>query len=315
MKVMIIGAGPLGCLYAHLFSEAKVDVTLLARGRRYELLKNNGLELMDEHTGSKYHSHIQLASELKPDDEYELVIVIVRKNRLQPLFETLAACTKVKNILFMGNNALGFEEYLHHLPAEKILFGFPSAGGGFKNDVVHYVDREKAGAARKAVTIGELDGKTRERTLAIKATFEKSGIPVSLVEDIDGWLKYHLALILPLVCALYKHDSDNYALAKDDETIRLIIRATNECGQMLAALGHTKRQPYVKFTLLYWLPEFLNAFALRKLLNSTFAEIGFSLHARSARDEMGELATELQSLKEKTTVEMPNFDTLVSYLG
>ena len=313
MKTLIYGAGPLGSLYAHRLIQAGNDVTILARGQRYERLKAEGLALVDEMTGAREESSARVVDELRPEDEYDLVIVLIRKNKLLPIFKTLAANAHVKSILFMGNNALGFKSYLDALPEAKLLFGFPGAGGGVNEHVVHYADREKPGGRRRSVTIGEIDGETRDRTQAIKSLFETAGIPVDLTQDIDGWLKYHVALVSPLVNALYKHDCDNYALAKDKATMRTMVRAAKEGGRALHDLGFTKRQPF-QFNLFYWLPEILNVKAIEGLLGSKFAEVAFARHARAARDEFGELADEFQSLVEQTSIATPNINLLRGYV-
>ena len=312
MRILVFGAGPLGCLYTHLLSQAGKDVTLLARGHTYEWIKANGLVLVNELTGVRETSSVPVVSELRPEDAYDLVIVLIRKNKLPPVFQIFAGNTNIKNVLFMGNNALGFEQYLQYLPQEKLLFGFPGAGGGVSENVVHYADREKPRGKRRGITIGEIDGETRERTRAIKALFETSGVPVDLTRDIDGWLKYHVALVSPLVNALYKYNCDNYALARDKETLRVLVRAAKEGGNVLKALGYTKRQPF-QFNLFYWLPEILNVKAVEGLLDSKFAEVAYALHARAARDEMRDLTCEFQNLIDKTSVETPNIDTLRGY--
>lgn len=313
MKTLIYGAGPLGTLYAQRLIQAGKDVTILARGQRYDWIQANGLALVDEMTGTKEESSAHVVDKLRPEDEYDLVIVLIRKNKLPPVFKTLAANARIKNILFMGNNARGFKSYLGALPEAKLLFGFPGAGGGVTEHVVHYADREKPGGKRKSVTIGELDGETRDRTQAIKSLFETAGIPVDLTQDIDGWLKYHVALVSPLVNALYKHDCDNYALAKDKATMRAMVRAAKEGGRVLHDLGYTKRQPF-QFNLFYWLPEILNVKAIEGLLGSKFAEVAFARHARAARDEFGELADEFQSLVEQTSIATPNINLLRGYV-
>ncbi len=124
MKVLFFGAGPLGSFYAHLLHEKGGDVTVLARGERFDWIKENGLVLLNELTGQKSSSRVNVVNELKPRDVYDLVIVLIRKNKLIPVFEILAASSGVKNILFMGNTALGFDEYVKRLPVEKVLFGF-----------------------------------------------------------------------------------------------------------------------------------------------------------------------------------------------
>ena len=129
MKVLFFGAGPLGSVYAHLLHEAGTDVAVLARGERYAGLKENGLIVLNEITGQEGRSNVDVVEALGPSDEYDLVIVLVRRNKLPPIFDVLADCTGVKNILFMGNNLLGFDEYKRCLPVDKLLFGFPGAGG------------------------------------------------------------------------------------------------------------------------------------------------------------------------------------------
>ena len=314
MKTLFFGAGPLGSLYAHLFHRSGIDVTILARGERYAWLEENGLAVINEITGQEQSSRVRVVNELKPGDAYDLVIVLIRKNRLPPVFKKLSACHNIENILFMGNNALGFDAYLEKLPSEKILFGFPGAGGGIREQVVHYVDREKPGSKQRAVTIGEIDGKKKARTSEIASLFRSAGIPVVISKDIDGWLKYHVALVAPLCGALYKHSCDNYEAAKDEKLLCELVRAAKEGGRVLKALGYRKRQPFA-FNLFYWLPAFVNVMAVKSLLESQFAEIAFSMHASAARDEMLDLANEFQQLAARVSVRTPTIEKLRSYLA
>jgi 2-dehydropantoate 2-reductase len=314
MRTLFFGAGPLGSVYAHLLHEKGGDVTVLARGERYDWLKENGLVLVNEMTGQKGSSRVNVVNELRPEDEYDLVIVLIRKNKLPPVFEILAARPGVKNILFMGNNALGFDEYVKRLPVEKVLFGFPGAGGGIREQVVHFADREKPNRKRRAVTIGEIDGRNKQRTLAVKSLFESAGVPVNVTPNIDGWLKYHVARVSPLVGVLYKHGCDTSLAAKDEEALRVLVRAAKEGGRVLRALGFRKRQPF-EFNLIYWLPEFMSIMALKGLLESRFAEVAFAMHAKAARDEMEDIAREFQELIERTSVDTPNIDSLRNFIN
>ena len=91
MRTLFFGAGPVGSVYAHLLHHAGVDVTVLARGERYDWLKENGLVLINEMTGERQSSRVNVVDELRPDDDYDLVVVSVRKNKLGPVFQTLAA--------------------------------------------------------------------------------------------------------------------------------------------------------------------------------------------------------------------------------
>ena len=125
MKTLIIGAGPLGSLYTYLFHKSGKDVTLLARGEHYDFIEKNGLVLVNEFTGEETVAKVNVIDRLHAEDEYDLVIVLMRKNSVLKLLPELGKHKYLNHILFMGNNASGFQEYLKYLPKEKVLFGFP----------------------------------------------------------------------------------------------------------------------------------------------------------------------------------------------
>jgi 2-dehydropantoate 2-reductase len=309
MKTLIIGAGPLGSLYTHLFHKSGKDVTLLARGAHYDFIEKNGLSLINEFTGEKIVEKVKVIDRLHSEDEYDLVIVLMRKNCVLKLLPDLSQHKYLNHILFMGNNANGFNEYLKYLPKEKILFGFPGGGGSRLDHVAHYIDSEKPGGARMPVTIGELDGKTRDRTTKIQELFESSDVPVKIVDDIDSWLKYHVAFILPVAGALLK-SGDNYKLAKDQATIKQYIMAVREGGKALKSLGYTKSYN-PKQNLFSLFPKWLLVRILSKVFDSKFAEVAMMMHVNSAKDEMAELTKEFRTLQKQSGVATPTFDSLM----
>ncbi|MCK4359086.1 MAG: ketopantoate reductase family protein [Candidatus Cloacimonetes bacterium] len=313
MKTLIYGAGPLGSLYACLMHKAGNDVTILARNEHYEFLKENGIVMFNEFSKEKIVEKVKVVDSLSEEDSYELVIVLMRKNSIKNVLPILCKNKKIPNILFMGNNTLGFDEYLNYLPKEKVLFGFPGGGGSRMNHIVHYIDSEKPNGKRLSITIGEIDGEIRERTKQIQNLFEASDVPVNIVEDIDGWLKYHIAFVIPIAGALLKC-GDNYKLAKDKDTIRSYIRAAKEGGRVLKKIGYKKRYPF-KFNLFYWMPEKVLINIMKQLFNSKFAEIAFMLHLNAAKDEVKELANEFKTLKNQTSIKTPNLDELFRNLN
>lgn len=79
------------------------------------------------------------------------------------------------------------------------------------------------------------------------------------------------------------------------------------------ALGYKKRQPFA-FNMFYWLPEFISMMFIKRLLESKFAEVAFTMHANAARDEMDALAREFKELTAKTSIETPNIVTLRNFI-
>lgn len=310
MKILVFGAGPLGSLYATLLHRAGNDVTILARNAHFEFINKNGIVLLNEFTQDKMSENVKVVNSLNADDAYDLVIVIMRKNSLKNVLPILSKNKHSANFLFMGNNASGFSEYLEYLPAEKILFGFPGGGGSRIDHIVHYVDSEKPDGKRLPITIGEIDGETKERTRQIKQLFESSGVPVNMVKKMDSWLKYHVVFVNPIAGALLKA-GDNYKLAQDGETIRTYIRAVNEGVSVLEALGYKKSYNF-KLKLFHWLPEGVLINILKKVFNSKFAEVAMMMHANAAKDEMYELGKDLKILANQTSVKTPMLDELLS---
>jgi 2-dehydropantoate 2-reductase len=313
MKTLIFGAGPLGSLYACLFHKAGNDVTILARGTHYNYIKDNGVVLFNEFTQEKTIEKVKVIDSLKEKDSYDFVIVIMRKNSLKNVLPILSKNKNISNFLFMGNNTLGFDEYLKYLPKEKVLFGFPGGGGSRLNNVVHYVDSEKPNGKRLPITLGEIDGKTKNRTNQIQYLFESSGVPVNIVDDMDSWLKYHVVFVNPIAGALLKA-GDNYKLAKDNEIIRTYIRAVNEGSKVLEELGY-KKSYNIKLKFFKWFPEFILIKILKQVFNSKFAEVAMMMHANAAADEMLELGNDFKILANQTSIKTPNFDELLNCIA
>lgn len=308
-KTLIIGGGPLGSLYTFLFHRAGKNVTLMDRNEHYEFIKTNGLVLVNEFSKLKEVERVKVVDTIGDDDHYDLAIILMRKNSIKKLLPTLSKNQKIKHFLFMGNNGSGFEEYLTHLPEEKVLFGFPGGGGSNIDHITHYVDSDKPGGKRMPVILGEINGEVQERTRLIQDLFESSGVPVRIVDDIDSWFKYHIAFVLPVAGALLR-SGDNYKLAKDRPTIRKYILSVREAGRVLKSLGY-KKSYNTKFKLFYWMPIGLLTRILSKVFNSKFSEVAMIMHVREAKDEMAELAKAFYILVKQSNLATPNLDELM----
>ncbi len=309
MKILIYGAGPLGSLFAARLQEAGHLVSILARGQRLADLRAHGIVLEDALTGHQTTTRVNVVEQLAPDDAYDLVAAIMRKNQIAAILPVLAANRATPNVLFMGNNAAGPDEYVRALGRERVLMGFGSAGGMRVGNVMRVVE---ARGKKAAVTLGELDGKVTPRLKEIASAFESAGFQAVLCPNIDAWLKSHVAVISPIALALYAAGGDNYRLARTPDAIVLAIRALREGFRVLRALNI----PITPRTLrIYeWIPEFILVPLVQRLFNTQHAEIGIAGHANAARDEMKLLADEFRAFARATTIAMPALDRLLPYL-
>lgn len=312
MRTVVYGAGPIGRWLSLRLHQAGKDVTLLARGETYELIRRDGVVLVDGYTGEKKVTRVKLVERLEPEDRYDLVLVVMRKSSRLAVCPILAECQNLQNILFLGNDVSGFHRYLDYLPREKILLGFPGAGGGWDGDDLVIADGDKPNDKGSSLYIGELNGETRERTTRIQEFFDGAGFPVSLEKDIDGWLKYHFAFMGPTAGVVLMHAGNLEAVAADTAGLRMYIRACREAGDVLRAVGYKKRQPPI-FNLYYWLPEWVGVRTFQRFFRSRKVEVAMGLHASEVGDELLEMMDEFTELRARTGIETPNLDELLSF--
>ena len=71
MKILVYGAGVLGCNLARNLFHAGKDVTLLARGNWAAEIKQNGLRIKDKFSLRTSVSRIPVVTELAPDAAYK----------------------------------------------------------------------------------------------------------------------------------------------------------------------------------------------------------------------------------------------------
>ena len=101
MKILVYGAGVLGCNLARNLLRAGKDVTLLARGEWAEQIRRNGLRIKDKFSLRMSVSRVPVVTRLAPEDAYDAVFVVVRYTQLDSVMDALRA-NQTKNIIFVG---------------------------------------------------------------------------------------------------------------------------------------------------------------------------------------------------------------------
>ena len=127
MKILVYGAGVLGCNLARNFFRAGKDVTLLARGSWAEEIEKNGLRIKDKFSPRVSVSRVPVVTELKPADEYDVIFVVMRYTQLDAIMDALRA-NQTKNIVFVGNN-VRTQALAASLPEKNVLFAFALSAG------------------------------------------------------------------------------------------------------------------------------------------------------------------------------------------
>ncbi len=310
MRILIYGAGPLGSLFAAQLYEGGHDVAILARGQRLADIREHGVVIHNVTTDETMTAPVRTVEALAPDDAYDLVLVIMRKNAALTVLPVLAANTATPNVLFLMNNAAGPKALTDALGRERVLIGFPASAGCRDGYVMHCLTGTPDDRAK--IPFGEIDGTITPRVRQIAAVLESTpGLGAQIRTDMDAWGKYHVALLIPsLAPALYLCGTDNERMGRTRDAVVLAIRAVREGFRVLRALGYpvTPR----RYRVLLWVPEPLLVALVQRLAADPNMQIALVGHAKAAHDEMKHLADEFLTLADRTSVPIPTIRRLYS---
>ena len=311
MRILVYGAGPLGSLFAAKLQQGGHGVSILARGQRLADLREYGVVLTDVRIKQQTVARVDVVEQLAPDDAYDLVLVIMRKNNALDILPVLAANKHTPNVLFLMNNAAGPGELVEALGRERVLIGFPNSAGYREGHVVYCLTGTEDDEA--IVPFGEVDGRITARTREVARALESApGFGAEIRIDMDAWLKYHVALLMPsLAPALYMTGTNNCRLARTRDAIVLAVRAVREGFRVLRALGLPVTPSRLR--VFEWVPEPMLVFWLQRTLAHELIEVALAKHANAARDEMAHLADEFLALARTTSVPTPTIDRLYAY--
>lgn len=295
MRILIIGAGVLGSNLAHSIKKCN-DVTILARNKTYENLKNNGL-IIKHKLGKKSVDHFNVIDKLDENDIYDVIFVVSRFSSLDSIVKIIEK-NKSKNIVFVGNN-MNAEKYMN-IKDKNILFAFFMAAGKKYDGYINSICLNK-------IEIGRTDGKDISNEF-IKSIFKETKIKLTIENKMNDYLKTHACAVLPLVFASYKVDGNLKLLKKDKEYSLLIMDAIIEGYDVLKKLGY-EILPKGEYENCVNKKEKC-AFIYRFMFSNFIGKMCISDHAMSAREEFILLDNEFEKLKKKSKLETKVYDKL-----
>ena len=295
MRILIIGAGVLGSNLAHSIKKGN-DITILARNKTYENLKNNGL-IIKHKLGKKSVDHFNVIDKLDENDIYDVIFVVSRFSSLDSIVKIIEK-NKSKNIVFVGNN-MNAEKYMN-IKDKNILFAFFMAAGKKYDGYINSICLNK-------IEIGRTDGKDISNEF-IKSIFKETKIKITIENKMNDYLKTHACAVLPLVFASYKVDGNLKLLKKDKEYSLLIMDAIIEGYDVLKKLGY-EILPKGEYENCVNKKEKC-AFIYRFMFSNFIGRMCISDHAMSAREEFILLDNEFEKLKKKSKLETKVYDKL-----
>lgn len=237
-RVLIYGAGVLGCLLAHQLEACRAaEVTLLARGAWADTLRHDGLTMRHWVQCSTTVDRVRIVSDLAPDDVYDAVFVAVQATQIGAVLPVLAANAS-PCIVFMGNNvsALETQRSLATCIAacggapKAVTFGFQSSGGRREDSQVVSIH------LKPKMTLGGADGElSSDTSQCLARMLESAGYALTWEHKMDAWLKCHAAYVLPIAFTAYACGCDLKLATRGQR--REMLDATREMYGLLMRYG------------------------------------------------------------------------------
>ena len=307
MKVLVYGAGVIGGQLVHALIKSGNDVTVIARGAWKETIQKDGLRIHHYIQKKDTTDHPRVLE--KPNDEpYDIVFAVMQYRQMEKILNDLAAVNS-DVVVLVGNNLSVSEMEDHVLKAspspKKILFGFGSTAGTRENGkltTVHTGDGK--------LTVGKAHEEASEEEKALlKNAFKGSRLSISWCDDMDAWLKYHAAYILPIVYLCYKTSCDLKRSTKEER--KLLLDAVRDAYHLLMELGYPVRPVGDDKSLEPGLVNKLVKLVIYWMSRTRIGALCTTEHCRHAPKEMEDLDKAFQNLREKKPdFPMPHFDKL-----
>ena len=186
MRIAVVGAGAIGCLFGSRLHKAGQSVLLIHHDRRIAAsIEKKGVRLR-ELSGKVVRAHIETKSRLSTHDSPELVLVTVKAYDTEEVASILKKSVAPKMRVLSLQNGLGNVENLQrHLGSDSIIAGTTTEGAltTGPGEVVH--------TGSGMTWVGEMNGTVSERSLIIEMAFRRAGFSTIISKSIQGvlWTK------------------------------------------------------------------------------------------------------------------------------
>ena len=185
MKIVVLGAGALGCAIGGVLTEGGHEVWLINRGQVHvDAMNRDGLRMRDAGAERvvRVHAATSCTGVEMSSGPIDLVIVLVKSFHTREAILGAAPVVGERTVVLSLQNGLGHEDVLAEVVGrERVLAGKTYAGG-----VMLAPGHIIAGTRGKETRIGELDGSDSARARAIADAFSRAGLATTVSDNILG---------------------------------------------------------------------------------------------------------------------------------
>ena len=222
MKIVIVGPGAMGCLFAAFLSKSKEEIWILDKDqRRAEKLAKEGISV--EGVSGKWSAKVKTTSNSKEIGVADLVIITTKS------YDTKSAVTLAQPIIGEKTGVLTLQNGIGNVEIIGEAIGPDNVIGGVTNLGATLIDNTHIRHAGYGETIiGKVDGSTPVILREIRELFNKVKLETKISRDIKGilWSKLVINVGINALTALTR--LNNGRLPEFEGTRKILRDAVTE---------------------------------------------------------------------------------------
>jgi len=233
MKIVVVGPGAMGCLFAAFLSKSKGEIWLLDKHKeRASQINQNGISI--EGISGNWQMRPRVTSEAKEIGPADLIIICVKS------YDTKEAIMQSKPLIGDNTKILTLQNGVGNIEIISEVVGSEKVIGGATNLGSTLLDIGKIRhAGRGETVIGRIDGKIPVEMRSIREIFNKAGIETRISRDIKGllWSKLIINVGINALTALTRLNNGRLI---DFEGLRRVLREAVTEATKIAKRKHIR---------------------------------------------------------------------------
>lgn len=284
MRILVVGAGVIGQVYAGRLGAAGHDVTIVARGATFELLSDRGIHLVT--AGATTVHSVGVIQSPSRDDEFDCALLAVRFDQVDSAIDDLAG-VDTRQVITFSNMADRSEELRTRLGDNRTVLAFPGVGGSC-NDAgqVQYSE-----VRQQHTTVGR-SGSEQQFVQALR----DAQFTVDVVDEMPAWLTTHAVFLTTVAAAILAAGGDSRTLGRDRRATAAMVAAVAEGFQALEIRG-IRPVPAPLRTIFTQVPKVIAVPYWQRQLRGRMGVHTITPHVVASRDtELPALATAVRRI-------------------
>lgn len=222
MKIVIVGPGAMGCLFAGFLSKSKQEIWLLDKNEeRAQILNQQGIII--EGISGDWKASVLATADTKEINEVDLMIICVKS------YDTKEAIIKTKSLIGDNTKVLTLQNGIGNIEIIGEVAGSDKVIGGVTNMGATLIDvGHIRHAGRGETVIGRIDGKIPVELRSMREVFNKVGIETRISRDIKGLLWSKLIINVGINALTAITHLNNGRLIEFEGTRRILREAVLE---------------------------------------------------------------------------------------